>query len=993
MIRLTVQLETEISRSFLASLFQSDQNIESFLHSILNSSRLSQSKEEFFHHLRKLWIDYFDSAVNLDFIKKVILLLRLAGLLKRKYYQRSILGTFLLAYNLKILDYLQLYHNKHKFIFDRYQTSKIGIKDFELLLISCSKWYISILRDQYSGWKLQTFQDVLCQAFDWYLDRDYLKTSIRPLLKDHLNQLYLQLESRPKQMMKRRGIPIHQPTKEPFILPKKPHRERGLVLLKVLTEIYDWITTYVSITDKNATKNYDPPFFDILVHAREAKVTFRDNEKKVDAVKAVHDSQYTRAITWIFKKQITNRDKIFLIKTESLKQFDKVGIKPLELVTFIRKHLMLEYIKVYPNKKRRVLVFNITSNLIDRSQGEQRKNINFSCVCCNHYSSHTKIDCLFFKRLEYLVSFGHITIPDNLKSLYNDRIKPIFSTKVACSFLELKGGFSIQLSAVRGDRIACIFCHESLEKVPAFDSSVTCECGANYSYISPEMTRNNVFQYQNIEQQGIFLEHGLHELLIEAMTKHDFTKVEEPVLKPKQLFRSQIEKIKRFSENKNGYLYIHENDYVYYDQSQKQLLINKIIHSTDKLTFVDTEKWNFMLQTLADDNLHLKFNYRPDNANLAREDKATLLNNTIPILQIKRPRIKEMDTYPLNKLRTVYNVGKPRLNKIFKSWGVDVIHSSTKGVLQEPTQAIKETMELPGVREALQQLHVRSLMISLMNATYCLTEIARLNNQNWLANRYYYWMNKILLKCPTRLENYYQDVSLRSFRQVSALEAWFSRPFAEGVRKFIQAIQDQNNPLIQRPYGRSVARRVNKEEKKGVDFMGGYTPFDTALNCVNRRLRNQLRIWNAKQGLGYETIPLFVHTAKDKTGRSGHLDLEEVGRILSRLTLCEVIVSGEITPLSFQKRYDDDRLPYYVPRDSLVRWLRGVLVKKKIFQKMLFYNNQWMTFESAHKLHTKSLCLLLEDSLEYRDINNRIKFLKNEYKPLIFFPDFTQYNQ
>ncbi len=76
-----------------------------------------------------------------------------------------------------------------------------------------------------------------------------------------------------------------------------------------------------------------------------------------------------------------------------------------------------------------------------------------------------------------------------------------------------------------------------------------------------------------------------------------------------------------------------------------------------------------------------------------------------------------------------------------------------------------------------------------------------------------------------------------------------------------------------------------------------------------------------------------MHTASDKAGRAGHLDLEEVGRIISQLTLCEVIAEGHIKPFDFQKRYDDDKLAYYVPKEQLVKMLRGKIVKRKIFQK------------------------------------------------------------
>ncbi|PWI48458.1 hypothetical protein CEE45_06915 [Candidatus Heimdallarchaeota archaeon B3_Heim] len=988
---MAVQLETNNNGSFLSSLLQMGPHFESFLRLVLKTSSFVRTQDEFSLHVQSLWQKYLGKLVDPVFSTKIIRLLRLTGLLKRKYYQRSVLGTFLLAYNLNIFVYLQVFHTDLSFMLDRHQTPKVSLKKFQPLLLSYSKWYINILQHEYSGWKLQVFQDVFCLAFDWYSDKDCLKAAVRPLLKDHLKILYQQFESTRKARRKTRSIPIHQSTKEPFIFPKIQHGERGLVLVKVLTEIYDWITAYTSKKDENFTKNYDPPFFDILIHAKKARVTYRDEEGDIDIVKAVPIPQYTRAVTWILKREITRREKIFLTKTVSLQQIDKLGIKALELITLIRKHLVMKYIKICPNKKRRVLAFNFTSKLIDRPLGQQRKMLDFTCGCCKYLGTYTKIDCLFFKKLEYLVSLGYITIPDYLKSLYVDRIKPIFSTKVACPFLKLKKDFPLQLSVIRGEKLSCAFCQTPLETVPVSKSPVLCQCTALYSFISSKMTGNNVYHCQFTDQQLNLSEHGKHEIYINTLVEQDYKRIEKPKLKKEQVFQTQSSKIKRFSKKRTGYIYIHESDTIYYAQGQKQLLVNQIAYHTASLNLVDTEKWNLTLQNTANNNPHLEFNYRPDNTNLAREDKVTLVTDRIPILQIKRPRKKEVETYPLQQLRTVYNVGKPRLNKVFKKWGVEVIHSSVKGVLKEPTEEIKEAMQLPGVRRTLQQLHVQGLMVSLMNATYYLMKLALLYEKKWLADRYHYWMNNLLLQCPTKLENYYQDASVKSFRQVSVLEAWFSRPFAEGVRKFVQIIQDQNHPLVQRPYGRAVARRVNKEEKQGVDYMGGYTAYDAALNCVNRRLRHQLRIWNAKRGLGFHTIPLFVHTAKDNPGRAGHLDLEEVGRILSRLTLCEAIAEEQISPFSFQRRYDDDTLPYYVPKEQLIRWLRGVLVKKGIFPKKLFYNDQWMTFERAHKWHVQHLCSCLERALDYTDYTSRRMFLQSSYQPLIFIPDFAEF--
>lgn len=157
--------------------------------------------------------------------------------------------------------------------------------------------------------------------------------------------------------------------------------------------------------------------------------------------------------------------------------------------------------------------------------------------------------------------------------------------------------------------------------------------------------------------------------------------------------------------------------------------------------------------------------------------------------------------------------------------------------------------------------------------------------------------------------------------------------------------------------------RVKKQQKYGRDFMGGYTPFDSVLTCINRTLRYRLRIWNVKAGIGFYTIPLFVHTSKDKPGRAGHLDLEEVARIISCLTLVKFILKNQITSYDFTTDYDDDFLPYYVPTRRTVIRLRHEIVSKNVLPTRIFYQERWMTLSKAHKVHVQHLCWCLEESL------------------------------
>lgn len=958
------------------------EELDSLFQTILQLCQQTCLRDEFFYYVQSIWEQQQKSPLDSLFLEKIFELLRLTGLLKRKYYQTSVLGSFFLAKNISCSSFVLFFQEKLDFLLNRYPSKILFYTNFQILYFTCCIWFTQVLKEKFSGWKLQIFQEILCLTFEWYDKKDSLHKEIRPVLNEYLGEQYKRIHARRTLKSRPRTIPIGKRPQEFFTIPQPKKGRRGEVLAKVLIDIYDWIETCSFNGATDTSINYDLPFFDILSHAKEAKIISEDETSR-----SVTVSHYTRIVTWIMKKKITNRWKKFLTNTPHLAYIEDLGMSALELIKDIRKNISINFVKLKPNKKRRVLVFKPTSRPDYAQLAHQAKVMDFTCSCCDYLAEYTKIDCLFFKKLEFLTKKGYLHISDEMRPLYTDRIAPVFSTKVACPFLSLKKAFRIQLKSPNLRKATCIGCQSPLEVLPSPEIEVICQCKAQYSFISERMAENGVYECQLPDKHSIRQDLTQGDSYLFTLVKKDFSHKEQPDLSQTQVFNPQVDKLTTLFKRGPDYVQIKEEDSILYEKTKKELMVNRRSYSLDSLTLIDTEKWNPILQALADDKPPSKFIHRPYNITLSNEDKATLSKDIHGLLQVKRKRNKEVETYQLQHLQTIYNVGKPRLNKIFGKWGVNVLYSSTKGVLPTPTEEIKDAMELPGVQRTLQQLHLQGLMMSLMNATYYLAELAQSCGKAWLGNQYLTWMNRLLRTSPTRLTNLYQNSRTRSFRQVSLLEAWFSRPFAEGVRKFVIAIQDTKHPLIQRPYGRAVARRVNKQEKHGVDYMGGYTSFDAALNCINRRLRHQLRIWNAKAGLGFNTIPLFVHTSSDKSGRAGHLDLEEVGRILSRITLCEAIIKGKIRHYHFKKRYDDDYVPYYVPKDHLVRWLRGTIVKKEIFTRELFYYNQWMSFRAAHKQHVHHLCSCLERSLEFSNHDDRIDFLQQSYQPLIFQPE------
>ena len=126
----------------------------------------------------------------------------------------------------------------------------------------------------------------------------------------------------------------------------------------------------------------------------------------------------------------------------------------LELIKDIRRNLSINFIKIRPNKKRRVLVFTPTSHPDYAQLAHRAKVLDFTCSCCDYLAEYTKIDCLFFKKLEYLTKKGYLHISDDMKPLYTERIAPVFSTKVACPFLSLKKAFKIQMIGIHQQAVA-----------------------------------------------------------------------------------------------------------------------------------------------------------------------------------------------------------------------------------------------------------------------------------------------------------------------------------------------------------------------------------------------------------------------------------------------------------------------------------------------------------------------------------------------------------
>ena len=92
-------------------------------------------------------------------------------------------------------------------------------------------------------------------------------------------------------------------------------------------------------------------------------------------------------------------------------------------------------------------------------------------------------------------------------------------------------------------------------------------------------------------------------------------------------------------------------------------------------------------------------------------DKATIVTNKIsPQIEVKFHREKTTEKFPLVSLDRVFVVGKPRLLKPLKKWGVNTYYSSTKGIKNEADPIIEQTLDLPSIRIEFQKIFLQSLL-------------------------------------------------------------------------------------------------------------------------------------------------------------------------------------------------------------------------------------------------------------------------------------------
>ncbi|MFW9856393.1 MAG: hypothetical protein ACFFFG_15175, partial [Candidatus Thorarchaeota archaeon] len=613
-------------------------------------------------------------------ILRLVKILRLSGLLKRKYYQTSILGKYFRAHGLNCADYinhiakLQVSSGIRR-TEEKFTSKQINYTDFQRLVVLSCEWYINTMKREFAARQLRLFQEVLFRAFGWSENKSTLLEEIQPIINEKLQAMYKHTQAgrMVKKYSKYRSL--RDPPKEPFSLPGPHEMKRGVLLAEVIITIYQWL---VSKSKLHPDSQPGLLYLDILECAREAAQGTK-----------VSVSQYMRTVTWVMERPLTSREKTFLDRNPYLRELNTIKLSAFDAINYIRQNLRFQKLKFKAPRKRRVLVFTTTCKSHYSRLVHQANHLQFTCQSCVYFSKRTKYDCVFFKKLEYLEKKSHITrdedIPIPVIPIYEERIRPISSRYVACLFWAPRIPENVALFPPHSTEARCVRCYTPLSELPTTSKTVTCRCKTQYSFLSREMAQEGKYICQLSDEHSITYDLNTIDPHLSSLAKEYLFQPPEqvPRLDKQQTFVPHPDNPFSVILGRSDYVSIKEGvEFTYEEQEQKLTIASKgrpyplfapKSYPKKTLSLVDTTLWNVHLQKLADSSSNIVFNYRPLGILLSGEDKATIVKGSIPTLKVKRPLNRPIESYPLHQLQVVYNIGKPRLIAPLTQWDVRVV--------------------------------------------------------------------------------------------------------------------------------------------------------------------------------------------------------------------------------------------------------------------------------------------------------------------------------
>lgn len=932
-------------------------------------------KTEFYNLFKNYWTILFISEKYLNKIPNYVKELRCLGLVDRRHFQITKLGEWFLENKLFIHTFRGFMNEMLLPLFSQRLQQPIGQELFKHFYFAATEWLFETT--SYYGFTATKWA-ILHSAiiYTYHQTKNFAEG-----LFDEVNDLIINFYDKEKKSLLSNedyfGKKIKQFERASLKPPSPPSYRKiywGEVLVKAVYDINKWLNKLAREVEKEFLPS-ELPYFPIRAKARTA----------AEHYKKINEESYVRVVKRIFQQAPTSRQLAAFSKEERENLLKKI--------IDLKQRLLLQEIKVKQNKACMVLIKKSPYSAYQDEISSKYFYLTYTCQECLYFDKKKK-DCLFFSQLQAITK-------RKIPRMWQERVDKQFSTKIACVFF--RSIKPVMIKWPKNSLFQCLHCGKQLSLPSIGNKKVKCTC-------------ETIFQCFPHEDENIYLlkmylsdDHSIiqdFELIIPYVTTNYLLRLQKASPFPEsRIYNPQtdppIHKLKQKSPKE--YLFIKDSDKLTYNP---KINLNELAvahekgegdkHDLKLIHWIDTQKKSKLFFGIIKNHPHIKFNFRTHNCNLLREDVAQihLSESSIPTLNIlherKRPNIPNPEIFPLHEIISVFNVGKPRITPILQKYGVEVYNKSVKGVRSEPEQKIIDALNLEGVRPILREIHLLGLFFSVINATSQLCGLILSQGKRVSAEMAYqilFRQKKLIFRSSKQIYRYYFNYE-ESPKQRSSFEAWFFRPFAEGLRFFVQQIQHQNAPMIQQPYGRMIARMVHPKLKQEIEAFGAFTPFDSALNTMNRTLRNTLRLWNAKQGFGFNTVPLFSHITKDKPGLSGHLDLEETGRIITRLILAEAIANGEINRRHFERRLTKiNYQPYFIPRDWTTKKLRFDFVHNRTLRKTkLYYANKWQSYANAHKQHVANLQECLERCLNINTAKERQKSLMKKYLPLIYKP-------
>ncbi|MFX1561926.1 MAG: hypothetical protein ACFFDP_01275 [Promethearchaeota archaeon] len=337
-----------------------------------------------------------------------------------------------------------------------------------------------------------------------------------------------------------------------------------------------------------------------------------------------------------------------------------------------------------------------------------------------------------------------------------------------------------------------------------------------------------------------------------------------------------------------------------------------------------------------------------------------------------------IETYPLDEVGTL-SLPAGKLDKatevLLIQQGIRVIQRSDPSVPKHPIPAITKALKQGVGNPTLFRRHCVAQYLSLLHATASLYPYFERDVINRLLWRQ---LDRLYLFSHAQISS---DDKERIY--LRACEGQMAYMFHATLRSAL-ATFGATDTSIGRVHGRRVRFRGSR-----LGLARGWTHFDAALNLASRLLRSHLRAINAGLGLGWQTLPLFLHTPRDHPGLGVHLDLEEVPRLALTLSIFQAFNSGQIAQKDFKCQFTPLQIPFYSPNSIGYQKLHQLV--NQLLEIRVLYCDKLLSLDSAHQHHVSHLLDILQSGsyIQYKPLlwvpHDNIEQIWRDYAPLRTF--------